>query len=408
MPDPGAVRAEAVSKKFCRSLRRSMWYGLHDAWTDAFGSSADRARELRPDEFWAVKDVSFSLGQGECLGLIGRNGAGKSSLLKLLNGVIRPDAGSIRLRGRVGALIEVGAGFHPMLTGRENVYVNGAILGLGRKYLDEHFEAIVDFAGVGEFIDSPVKHYSSGMYVRLGFAVAAHLNPDILLVDEVLAVGDMEFQAKCLEHVSRLCDAGCSVILVSHNEEMVRRVCQRGLLLDAGRVVLEGEVNDCFARYHTLPSSGWVGELRRAGNQKVEIQSVEFLDVDRVPRTTFRVGKAMTVRVHLVPRQAADGPVLEVAFNSNQGYVAGSLHSKFSGQSLGRLTEPSVVEIHVPSIPLAPGGYRVTALVSAPDLMEIYDWRRNSWDVVIEHDAYVKGAAWMPSEWKVVPADPHG
>src|SRR5262245_33839800 len=178
-----------------------MWYGLQDAWSDGIGRRRSRSQQLRADEFWAVHDVSFRLKRGECFGLIGRNGAGKSTLLKMLNGIFRPDTGSIAFRGRVGGLIEIGAGFHPILTGRENVYVNGAVLGLGRREIDRHFDAIVEFAGVREFIDSPVKYYSSGMYVRLGFAVAAHLAPDVLLVDEVLAVGDMEFQAKCLEHV---------------------------------------------------------------------------------------------------------------------------------------------------------------------------------------------------------------
>src|SRR5206468_4283587 len=195
------VHVEHVSRRFCRNLRRSLWYGIQDIARDLnpFGrNSSGGSSSLRKDEFWAVNDVSFELRRGECLGLIGRNGAGKTTLLKMLNGLIKPDCGCIEIRGRVGALIALGAGFNPILTGRENIYVNGAVLGLTKREIDEKIEEIIDFAEIREFIDSPVQSYSSGMQVRLGFAMASSLNPDILLLDEVLAVGDMGFQAKCL------------------------------------------------------------------------------------------------------------------------------------------------------------------------------------------------------------------
>ena len=186
------VKVEGVSKKFCRNLKRSLWYGVKDISSELFGSTKNS--QLRPKEFWAVDDVSFELKRGECLGLIGHNGAGKSTLLKMLNGLIKPDKGKITMKGRIGALIELGAGFNPILTGRENIYNNGAVLGFSKKEIDAKFDAIIEFAEIDDFIDTPVQNYSSGMKVRLGFAVAAQMEPDVLIIDEVLAVGDVGFR----------------------------------------------------------------------------------------------------------------------------------------------------------------------------------------------------------------------
>src|SRR5690606_278607 len=203
MSDEVLVRVENVSKKFCRDLKRSLWYGVKDILTEIYGSRKEQDH-LRRHEFWAVNDVSFELRRGECLGLIGHNGAGKSTLLKILNGLIKPDRGRVVIKGRVGALIELGAGFNPILTGRENVYVNGSILGLSKSEIARKLEAIVEFSEIGEFIDTPVQYYSSGMRIRLGFAIAAQLEPDVLLVDEVLAVGDIGFVLKCFNKMDAL------------------------------------------------------------------------------------------------------------------------------------------------------------------------------------------------------------
>ena len=197
------VMIENVSKKYCKSLKRSMGYGLTDMSKNFFGFGSNSS-VLRKDEFWAVRDVSVSVKKGETLGLIGPNGSGKTTLLKMLNGIFWPDAGKITMNGRVGALIAVGSGFHPLLTGRENIFVNGAILGMSKKEIESRYDAIVDFAGIGDFLDTPVKYYSSGMFVRLGFAVAIHCEPEILLVDEVLAVGDANFQSKCIKKMKEL------------------------------------------------------------------------------------------------------------------------------------------------------------------------------------------------------------
>jgi lipopolysaccharide transport system ATP-binding protein len=243
------VKVENVSKKFCRSLKKSLWYGMKDLGSELIGRSHGGNGELRQDEFWAVNDVSFELKRGECLGLIGRNGAGKTTLLRILNGLIKPDRGSIEMRGRVGALISLGAGFNPILTGRENIYVNASVLGLKKKEIDAKFDEIIDFAELGEFIDAPVQSYSSGMAVRLGFAVASSLNPDVLLLDEVLAVGDTRFRAKCLQRIKAVRQSGGVILLVTHTLEEVAHFCDRAMLLDKGKMMIDDETSRTLNYY---------------------------------------------------------------------------------------------------------------------------------------------------------------
>jgi lipopolysaccharide transport system ATP-binding protein len=227
--------------------RVSKRYYLHSTPSAAGGSRRSRWRRL--DEFWALRDVSFALERGETLGIIGSNGAGKSTILKLLSGVTAPTLGEITIRGRLSALIEVGSGFHPELTGRENIYLSGSILGMRRREIASKLEAIIDFAGVRDFIEVPVKHYSSGMYLRLGFSIAAHLEPDILLLDEVLAVGDAEFQIKCLERINELHQHGRTIVFISHDLGAVERLCERAILMEHGRIVDVGPTREITRRY---------------------------------------------------------------------------------------------------------------------------------------------------------------
>lgn len=242
------IKVENVSKKFCRGLKKSLWYGMQDIGKELLGSRHGGKGELRPDEFWAVKDVSFEVKRGECWGLIGGNGAGKTTLLRMLNGLLKPDGGRIEMRGRVGALIALGAGFNPILTGRENIYVNAAVLGFGAKEISSRFDEIVEFAEIGEFIDSPVQNYSSGMQVRLGFAVASALKPDVLILDEVLAVGDINFQSKCFKKIGEIVE-NSAVILVSHYPHHIKRMCDRALLLDRGLMIEEGKPENILITY---------------------------------------------------------------------------------------------------------------------------------------------------------------
>jgi lipopolysaccharide transport system ATP-binding protein len=232
------VSVQNVSKKFSKSLKSSLRYGASDIVRSTLGLSINK--ELRPQEFWAVNDVSFELRRGECIGLIGHNGAGKSTLLKVLNGLYAPDKGQIVMKGKIGALIELGAGFNPILTGRENIYNNASILGFTKKEVEEKIESIIDFSEINDFIDTPVQNYSSGMKVRLGFAVAAHLEPDVLIIDEVLAVGDLGFVLKCFSKIDELLPH-TAVIFVSHSMPMVSRICNEIILMDHGKVEYQGK-----------------------------------------------------------------------------------------------------------------------------------------------------------------------
>jgi lipopolysaccharide transport system ATP-binding protein len=275
MSDEAVIQVEHVSKKFCKNLKTSMRYGIEDIGRNAIGMPS-RCGQLRKQEFWAVNDVSFEVGRGETLGLIGRNGSGKTTLLKMLNGIFWPDKGKITVKGRMGVLIDVGAGFHPMLTGRENIYVNAAILGMSKRETEEKLDSIVEFAGIGNFIDTAVKYYSAGMFVRLGFAVAVHCEPDILLVDEVLAVGDEGFQHKCLNKIGELKKNGTTVILVSHNMHLISAFANRVLLINDGTAHHFASVGDAVHAYSKLFVSGQEGGLEKiaSGNDRIQFYDV--------------------------------------------------------------------------------------------------------------------------------------
>src|SRR5690606_16458571 len=267
------VKAEGLSKKFCKDLKTSLWYGVKDLAYNIRGNKNER--RLRDKEFWAVKDINFELRRGECLGLIGHNGAGKSTLLKILNGLINPDAGKVTIKGRVGALIELGAGFNPILTGRENIYNNGAVLGFTRKEIDAKLQEIIAFAELEEFIDMPVHHYSSGMKVRLGFAVAAQMEPDVLIIDEVLAVGDIGFRMKCLTRIGELLQS-TAVIFVSHTMPQVARIANKILLMDHGKELVRGDdVSEGIQQYY---QSFQNTDKIVGGNGLVKLKSIKILD----------------------------------------------------------------------------------------------------------------------------------
>jgi lipopolysaccharide transport system ATP-binding protein len=271
------IKAEGVSKKFCKSLKKSLVYGGGDIIKGFLG--VEKKQELRPGEFWAVSDVNFEVRRGECLGLIGHNGAGKSTLLKMLNGLIRPDNGRIEMHGKVGALIELGAGFSPLLTGRENVYNNGAVLGFSKEEIDKKFDDIVEFAELADFIDSPVQNYSSGMKVRLGFAIAAQMDPDILLVDEVLAVGDVNFQLKCFNKIGELRKNGTAIILVSHNSHQILTFSNQGLVLEKGKQICLDNVESAFEIYNkNIKGFDTQGEIEKVlnGTEYFKIRDVFF------------------------------------------------------------------------------------------------------------------------------------
>lgn len=295
MSDDAVIKVDRVSKKFAKSINQSMMYGIHDIARNLVHLSAN-SEKLRTGEFWAVDDVSFELKKGEVLGLIGKNGSGKSTMLKMLNGIYMPDKGNIKINGKVGALIEVGAGFHPLLSGRENIYVNGSILGMSKKEIDNKFADIVQFADIGDFIDSPVRNYSSGMYVRLGFSIAVHSTPEILLVDEVLAVGDLGFQAKCLNKIGEIRKKGTSIILVTHNMHTLSAFADKAVLFNDGKIKYHGDVSKAIEQYTDIFTDG---ESEDSGIEKVVTSTDEFrvLNVEFLPSRKLNPGDSFTIKL---------------------------------------------------------------------------------------------------------------
>jgi len=259
MEDDTMIKVEGLAKKFTRSLKRSLFYGSIDVAKSMLGIKYDPG-VLRKGEFWSLENVNFELKRGETFGLIGANGSGKSTLLRMINGIFSPDRGRISVKGRIGALIAVGAGFHPHMTGRENILLNGTVLGMTREEIEHEMDSIIAFADIGDFLDAPVATYSSGMYVRLGFAIAIHCHPDIMLVDEILAVGDAKFQRKCLDKIKEMRERGTTFILVSHNMQNIEAMCDRALLLDHGKQVMLGTPREIIPVYELLLETGKTSE----------------------------------------------------------------------------------------------------------------------------------------------------
>jgi lipopolysaccharide transport system ATP-binding protein len=323
------IRAEGLAKRYRLGEHHAAYGTLRESLSRVGRRLTGRAQRGEVEEIWALRDVTFDVRQGEVLGVVGRNGAGKSTLLKVLTRITTPTAGRVEIRGRVGSLLEVGTGFHPELTGRENVYLNGAILGMKRREIDQRYDAIVEFAGVEKFVDTPVKRYSSGMYVRLAFAVAAHLEPEILLVDEVLAVGDAEFQRRCLGRMEELGSTGRTVIFVSHQLPAVAQLCDRALHIRGGRVVDDGPparvIADYLQQTHSADSArSWPLESA-PGNDLAKILSIRLLPHDAMPpgvvdvrrpigvEVVFRVlreGKPLFPKIKVIDREGA------IAFNA--------------------------------------------------------------------------------------------
>jgi lipopolysaccharide transport system ATP-binding protein len=291
-----AIRVDGLSKRY--SIGRMLHGSLREQFAELLRSGA----RARGEDFWALLDLSFEVPRGAALGIVGRNGAGKSTLLKLLSRITHPTQGRIEIHGRVASLLEVGTGFHPELTGRENILLNGTILGMTRQEVRRRLDAIVDFSGVSQFLDTPVKHYSSGMYVRLAFSVAAHLEPEILIVDEVLAVGDAEFQAKCLGKMDAVTQEGRTVLLVSHNIGALRRLCTSGIVLDRGQLVAQGSMERCIEAYAGIKSRyrdiAIADRTDRTGTGEVVFTRVDVLSMGE-EQSILRAGEELEVVFHL-------------------------------------------------------------------------------------------------------------
>ncbi len=372
------VKAEGVGKKYVIRHRGAYGYvALRDVLANSAGNALRRVtrrkrigEDLSREEIWAVKDVSFELRDGDRLGLIGRNGAGKSTLLKILSRITEPSAGRVTLHGNVASLLEVGTGFHPELTGRENVYLNGTILGMRRAEISRKFDEIVAFAEVEKFLDTPVKRYSSGMYVRLAFAVAAHLEQDILLVDEVLAVGDAAFQKKCLTKMGAVAREGRTIVLVSHNLAAIEQLCTTAIWLDRGRMVDQGTANEVVERYNASFAPEATGSFETAnvtGDGNVELLSYTVTNGDGNLLPLPVTGQDVLINVTVRVREAIQRPASGLSVWSPGGALLTSLNTDHLGQELEPMSAGEhTVTIRLSNIPYLPGPHRVDFWVSGP------------------------------------------
>ncbi len=404
MSSDAVISVENVSKKYCRSLKRSMLYGLQDIGANMLRQNSKPDR-LRKDEFWATDKVSFEVKRGETLGLIGMNGSGKTTLLKMLSGIFWPDQGKITVRGRVGALIAVGAGFHPLLTGRENIFVNGAILGMGRSEMMRKFDAIVEFSGIKEFLDTPVKHYSSGMFVRLGFAIAIHCEPEILLVDEVLAVGDITFRSKCMDKMKELEKNGVTKVFVSHDMNSVFLLCDRAIYLSSGSIKHLGPTADVIGEYKKdmllmqKKASESRSSLRVGGTGDVVIRGVEFLDRQGHRQGFFKRGEFFRARISFEIKDPLVKPNFTLSFFTDKDVLVSKEQTVLQGAHR--------VDFTVDKLPLNMGQYYVSVTCQDVEGDTVFDHHEKCYEFVVEEGLIQDkirerwGLMYVPCDWAV-------
>lgn len=396
------IRVEGLSKRYLvghQAASGERYETFRDTVTRGvrrFGRTAlDMARGRQiiqgdtVEEFWALKDLSFEIKRGEVVGVIGRNGAGKSTLLKILSRITEPTKGRVTIRGRVASLLEVGTGFHPELTGRENIYLNGAILGMTRREIKAKFDEIVDFAEVEKFLDTPVKRYSSGMYVRLAFAVAAHLEPEILVVDEVLSVGDAEFQRKCLGKMKDVsAGQGRTVLFVSHNMPSVQQLCTSGLMLSHGTALYRGSIDGTIAQYMSSLDQTSRQELRsrkdREGDGRLRVVDVSFHDEQGNHVEAAICGQALRVRIHYESRYDGQEVPVDIAFNmrSNNGILLTCFANIQTGAERMAVHRKGYFECLWPKVNLRSGSYMSTLFVGVED--QTADWLQNAFQIPVE------------------------
>lgn len=368
-------------------------------------------RRRREKALWAVLDVSFSVFPGQSFGIIGRNGSGKSTALKLAAGILKPTSGQVYVRGRVSALLELGAGFHADLTGRDNIYLNGSILGLNRAEIDERYDAIVEFSELGDFIDTPVKHYSSGMYMRLGFSVAVHVDPAILIVDEILAVGDYAFQMKCLDRIRKMRQDGVTIVMVSHHLQTMRNLCTHLIWMEHGRVKAAGKVQTVIEQYmdhfrEEAQPGGAVSGFRRWGTGDVEINNVRLLDGAGEAKTAFGVEEAISFEIQYDAHRPVECPEFGLAIYSQDGtHIAGPNNIE-AGFPIEKIEGPGVVRLVLEGNTLLPGRYRLTAAIHDTILPQAFDFHEQAYTFQIKGhgEAMPEGVIRLPAHWEWAPA----
>jgi ABC-type polysaccharide/polyol phosphate transport system ATPase subunit len=379
-----AIEVAGVWKRFRREGGRPRTL---KEWLIARWRGEIPARET----FWALQDVSLRVAPGEAYGVIGANGSGKSTLLKVMAGILRPERGHAAVRGRVASLLELGAGFHPDLSGRENVFLNGLILGMSRREIAARFDEIVAFAELAHAIEMPVRHYSSGMYTRLGFAVAAHSAPQVLLVDEVLAVGDAAFQQKCHDRIALLQGAGATILLVSHDTGAIKRYCQRACWLEQGVVAGEGSSESVIDAYYEALAHAeerrWQEAARvtpltnRWGSREVTITQVMLVGADKLPRTTFTPGEWCAICIHYSARQPVDRPLFGISIHRQDGLLITGANTGVS--PLSCVADEGVVSYEIARMPLLPGTYQVSAAIYDATSVHAYDHHDRLYPLVI-------------------------
>lgn len=341
---------------------------LRDVLANIFKQRKEGAVQTESDNaLWALKDVNFSLAKGESLGIVGPNGAGKTTILKILSHITTPTSGEVFVNGRIGGLIELGAGFHPDLTGKENIYLYGSILGLKRREIDEKFAEIVSFSGLEHFIDTPVKRYSSGMFVRLAFSVAAHTDPDILLVDEVLAVGDADFRQKCMNKIKLLQDSGVSIVFISHNLFQVRSICNQGIFLLSGQVNESGSIDHAINEYENWLRKGYVQQSKKcnfdfaggSGGSDLQIDSINIYNSLGRNQRKFDYYEGIQARINFVARRLFSSINLAIRIVREDGLVCSLVRSADLDITVGDLEGRGYININLPEIQLVTGNYRI-------------------------------------------------
>ena len=406
-----AIRFEHVSKKFVIHHERPR--SFQEVVVGLFRPSrtSGRRRNGSREELWAVQDVSFTVAPGEALGLIGPNGSGKSTILKLISRILEPTEGNIQVHGRLSALLELGAGFHPDLTGRENIYLNGSILGLSRRDMDAHFDDIVRFSELERFIDMPVKHYSSGMAMRLGFAVAIHVEPEVLLIDEVLAVGDESFQMKCLDKISELRSQNVTIVFVSHGLDAVRQLCDRALWIENGEMRHLGPTEQVIDLYHDsvtareedrLATQHGVGAGERWGSGEVEIVDVRFRGVRGNERHVFRTGEPMMACIRYRAHQRIDNPVFGVAIHRSDGLHVNGPNTKVAGYPIDYVDGEGEIHYFIEALPLLAGTYQFSATCYDYACAHPYDHHHRMYTFRVQRGEVKEelGTFYIPSRWE--------
>lgn len=423
-----AIRFEHVSKQFTLHLERPR------SFQELFLQAIRLKRNHSKEKYWALQDISFEIDPGEVVGIVGDNGAGKSTLLKLTSRIIEPSTGQISVNGRVSALLELGAGFHPDLTGRENIYLNGSILGISKADMGLIFDDILEFSEMERFIDVPVKHYSSGMYMRLGFSIAIHVQPDVLLVDEVLAVGDKAFQLRCLDKINEMKRRGITIILVTHDLETVRNLCSRAIWLDDGQIQDEGAVNHVIEQYmaqvfttdgHALQkaeatrmASDMPADADRSqsdlqddsawrwGSREVEIVCVQFLDSKGHERRSFQSGDPFIVRLHFEAKQRIVRPQFGLALYHANGFHINGPNTVFSGLDIEAIEGKGYIDHVIESLPLLEGTYLASASIYDYRGIHAYDFHHQAYTFRVRANPAIReryGSFLVPSTWQLGP-----